>query len=150
MRRTLTVLLAIPMLVAFSVAPAAAGEKLDVQISTVDSGESPSDSGTFTVAGEAARLLCASGTWQADAARFWNWRDEGFKIRVDRVFTCGDGSERGFVLELRGTIVLGEGCVGNCIWKLKESTGFDPAPFGNGAIVGGEAGEGYAGLLMSK
>lgn len=67
------------------------------------------------------------------AAKIWNETDNGFKIRVDRVSTCDTGET--FVLELRGSIIFGEGCAQNCTWKLKDSTGFDPAPKGSGDIV---------------
>jgi hypothetical protein len=99
------------------------------------------------VSGEGAALLCPAGTWEAREARIWSSSDTGFKIRVDRLFTCDNTGET-FLLELRGTIVFGEGCAKNCTWKLKDSTGFDPAPKGQGDIVALSAlGESYVGSI---
>jgi len=40
------------------------------------------------------------------------------------------------VLELKNTIVIGQGGIpGKGTWKLKDSTGFDPAPRGKDEIV---------------
>ena len=66
---------------------------------------------------------------------------------MDRTFTC-DGTGASFVLELRGTIVFGEGCAKSCTWKLKDSTGLDPAPKGSGDIVAlTPLGESYIGSI---
>lgn len=132
MRRMLVLVLALSIIPVFTAGPAAAGEKLDVKIDTFGIDLEPQ--GTFTVEGEGAGLLCADGVWESGVAKFWNETDNGFKIRVDRLFTCDDTGAT-FVLELKGTIIFGEGCAKNCTWKLKQSTGLDPAPKGSGDIV---------------
>ena len=122
------------------------GDKLDVSISAVGI---LVPAGTFTVEGEAAEYLCPGGTWEVGDQKIWNESDTGFKIRQDNIFTCTSGEI--FVLELRNTIVLGEGGVpGKGTWKLKDSTGFDRAPMGKGQILAGEEGEIFEGLLQFK
>jgi hypothetical protein len=146
MHRFFALLLALSMVPVLFAGPVAATDRLDIQIDTVDIPEPPASQGTFTVSGEGAALLCPSGTWESGEGRFWD-RDNGFKISVERTFTC-DGTGETFVLELTGTIVFGEGCSKNCTWKLKDSTGFDPAPKGRGDIVGlSPLGESYVGSI---
>lgn len=57
------------------------------------------------------------------------------QIWQDKVLTCED-TEQVLVLELKNTIVIGQGGIpGKGTWKLKDSTGFDPAPRGKDEIV---------------
>lgn len=148
-RRLLLLSLTLLLLVAFAVAPASAGDKLGVSISTIDDPAPPASEGTFLVSGDAAGFLCDSGTWISTSTRLWFISEDTFKIKAERKFTCDLGET--FVLELKNTIVLGEGGIpGKGTWKLKESTGFDPAPKGKGEILVGDGGEVYEGLLMFK
>lgn len=134
------------------VAPAQAGvplvtDKLDVTITTVD--DAPLiGTGTFAVTGDAAVHLCASGTFASGDARIWWQTDESFKIQLDRTFTC-EGTGQSFVLELSGTIVINVGNI-KPAWKLKDSSGFDPAPKGKGDMQVGDFGETYVGILTFK
>jgi len=147
MRRWLMLVLALSVASVLVSGPAVAVDKLEIQIDTVDVPAPPAEQGTFTVSGEGADLLCPVGTWEAVGAKFWNWTDSGFKIAAERLFTCESGET--FLLELRGTIVFGEGCLG-CTWKLKQSEGFDEAPKGSGDIVVlSPAGESYVGFIKS-
>ena len=99
------------------------------------------------MSGEGADLSCPAGTREATDGRIWKSTHKGFKIRVDRVFTC-EVTGASFVLELSGTVVFGEGCAKNCTWKLRDSTGLDPAPKGHGDIVSNSAlGETYVGSV---
>lgn len=125
-----------------AVAPAAATEQLTVTITT--EGILTPD-GSFTVSGDASPELCPGGTWVGGETRFWNWKDDGFKISQDRIFTCDSGES--FVLELRNTIVFGQEDAGKATWKLKDSVGFDQAPKGAGVILVGELGEIYEGFV---
>ena len=147
MRRLLTVSLALMMLAALSVAPAAASEKLGVTIITVEP-ELFSGAGTFTVEGEATQYLCPFGTWQAtNTVLHWQTADR-FRLTQDKVFTCDTGET--FVLELRAKIIALQGVIpGHGTWKLTDSTGFDHAPVGKGTIGAGssELSETHEGLL---
>jgi hypothetical protein len=113
-------------------APAAAADKLPVEIL---GGTDLSGTGPFEVKGEGAALLCPLGTFEATNTRIEWLTEDSFKIWQDNVFTCDD-TEQVFVLELKNTIVLGQGGLpGKGTWKLKTSVGFDPAPKGKGEIV---------------
>jgi hypothetical protein len=114
------------------VTPVAAGDKLEVEIL----GQSDlSPTGTFEVRGQAAEFLCPSGTLESANTRIEWLSEDTFKIWQDKVLTC-EGTEQVFVLELKNTIVIGQGGIpGKGNWKLKDSTGFDPAPKGKGEIV---------------
>jgi hypothetical protein len=147
MRRLLTVSLALMMLAAFSVAPAAAGEKLGVTIITVEP-ELFAGAGTFTVEGEAGPYLCPSGTWPATNTVFYWQTEDRFRLTQDKVFSCDTGET--FVLELRAKIIANQGVIpGHGTWKLRDSTGFDPALVGKGTIGAGpsDLSETHEGLL---
>ncbi len=152
MKRTLSLLCTVILVSGLFMAPAAAGEKLEVEILGLSD---LSPTGTFEVRGEAADYLCPAGTLESANTRIQWLAEDTFKIWQDKVLTC-DGTEQVFVLELTNTIVIGEGGVpGKGTWKLKDSTGFDPAPKGKGEItvVESEPGvfvEAYVGLVSFK
>lgn len=148
MRRFVVLLVSLMVVSALFAAPAAAGEKLDVTISTVQ--QPPlSGSGTFTVLGEGAEYLCDAGTFETVNVEIWFLTEDKFKIRADNVFECDTGET--FVLNLKNTIIIGQGGIpGAGKWKLKDATGFDSAPRGKGAILAGELGEIFEGVLKAK
>jgi hypothetical protein len=152
MKRTIFLLCAVILFSGLLVAPAAAGEKLEVEIlGAMDL----SGTGAFEVQGEAAGFLCESGMLESANTRIVWLADDTFKIWQDKVLTC-DGTAQVMVLELKATIVIGQGMIpGKGTWKLKDSTGFDPAPKGKGEIVfvgstPDELREAYVGLLGFK
>jgi hypothetical protein len=110
--------------------------------------------GEFEVYGAAAEMLCPTGTIESGDTRIKWLDDDTFKIWQDKYLTCDTGEM--FVLELKNTIVIGEGGVpGKGTWRLHESTGFDLDPKGKGDIVvvespAGVFREAYVGLLMFK
>ncbi len=152
MKRIASLLCSVILFSGFFVAPAAAGEKLGVEIlGAIDL----SGTGTFEVRGEAAGFLCESGILESMNTRIKWLADDTFKIWQDKVLTC-DGTAQVMVLELKATIVIGQGLIpGKGTWKLKDSTGFDPAPKGKGEIVfvgstPDELREAYVGYLRFK
>jgi len=147
MLRGISILMGVLMLVTISAASAAAGEKLDVVITTDDDGPSPADTGTFVTSGAAAAYLCASGTWGPGDGRGLHWiSDDTFKVDIEKVYTCDDGSDRTFTLRLRATITPGVESV-HPRWMVVDASGFDPAPKGSGEIVAGTDGEVFVGLM---
>ncbi len=132
MKRTISLLCAAILFSGLFMAPVAARETLEVEIlGQMDL----SPTGTFEVHGEAADFLCLSGTLESANTRIEWLTEDTFKIWQDKVLTCDDTAQV-FVLELKNTIVLGQGGIpGKGTWKLKDSTGFDPAPKGKGEIV---------------
>jgi len=152
MRRTVALLCAVMLFSGLFVPSVAAGEKLEVLIlGQMDL----SPTGTFEVQGEATQFLCESGTLESANTRIEWLSEDTFKIWQDKVLTC-EGTEQVFVLELKNTIVIGQGGIpGKGTWKLKDSTGFDPAPKGKGEIVvvgstPTELREAYVGLVSFK
>ncbi len=147
MKRSISLLSAMILFSGLFVTPVAAGDKLEVEIL----GQSDlSPTGTFEVRGEAAEFLCPSGTLESANTRIEWLSEDTFKIWQDKVLTC-DGTEQVFVLELKNTIVIGQGGIpGKGTWKLKDTTGFDPAPKGKGEIVVLEMREAYVGLVSFK
>jgi len=94
-----------------------------------------SPAGTFEVRREAAEFLCPFGLLESANTRIEWLSEDTFKIWQDKVLTCED-TEQALVLELKNTIVIGQGGIpGKGTWKLKDSTGFDPAPRGKDEIV---------------
>lgn len=152
MRRTAALLSAVFVFSALLTAPVAAGEKLEIEIVGL---MDLSPAGSFEVRGEAAPFLCESGTLESTNTRIEWLTEDTFKIWQDKVLTC-DVTGQVMVLELQNTIVLGEGGVpGKGTWKLRDSTGFDPAPKGKGEIVAlesapGEVHEAYVGSVQLK
>lgn len=152
MRRTITsLLLATLFFGVLAATPVEAGDKFEVVILGASD---LSGIGTFDIEGDAAPFLCESGTLESANTRFEWLSEDSFKIWQDKVLTC-DETGQVMVLELKNTIIIGQGDLGKGSWKLKDSTGFEPAPRGKGEIVvvtspSGEPREAYVGEVQFK